>query len=454
LDESRALGREVRRLAIPAILNSLLLTLVLVVDRVMLGHHAGSSLAAMQIAGPVEWTAWSLFTAFQVGTLARVGLSVGRGDRAAATLTAQVSLGLAVVIGVVVACLTPWLLDAARWGAPRVSREVMDSARAYLSFTLASSPLVIVAATAVATLQAAGDTRTPLVIGVGVNVVHIGLNRVFILGAFGVPAMGARGCGMSTAVTFALDATATVAVLALRASPVTLRGEIPGWARVRDEARAIAKIGLPSLFERVLYHAGYLGFVAMIALLGDVPMAANQALLSIESVCYLSGDGFGVAAAALVAQSLGRGDPGASERFARRAAEYAVLMLTALGAVAYLLRRPLLSGFSSDPQVFAEGLETIPVLVFAQPFMAVGIVLGQSLRGAGDSRGALAVSAAGALVVRLACTWLFAMKLGLGLPGVWLGSTCDWVARSALLVVWGPRRLRRVAGAIREEFAR
>ena len=68
-------------------------------------------------------------------------------------------------------------------------------------------------------------------------------------------------------------------------------------------------------------------------------------------------------------------------------------MLTTLAFLAYLLRRPLLAVFSSDPGVTRGGLRTIPVLLLAQPFMALGIVLGQSLRGAGDTRGALGVSA-------------------------------------------------------------
>jgi putative MATE family efflux protein len=448
LTESASLGREVRRLALPAILNSLLLTLVLVVDRVMLGHHAESSLAAMQIAGPVEWTSWSLFTAFQVGTLARVGRFVGRSDNPRATLTARVSIALAIAIGAFIGLVSPWIVDAATWSAPRASTEVIASARAYLSITLACSPAVVVGATAVAILQAAGDTRTPLAIGVLVFVVHVALNRVLILGAFGIPAMGPRGCGISTGITFVLEALAAVLVLTYRPKPVTLRGGSSDWTHVKHEARAIAKIAVPSLLERILYHSGYLGYVAIIALLGDASMAANQALMSIEAICYLSGDGFGVAAAALVAQNLGRDDSKGAERLARRASEYAVLMLTTLGVLAYLLRKPLLGVFSSDADVLTVGFDTIPVLVLAQPFMAVSIVLGQSLRGAGDTRGALGVSALGALLVRLSCTWFFAMKLHMGLRGVWLGSTCDWMVRSVLLVVWGRGRLRRMASLV------
>jgi Na+-driven multidrug efflux pump len=67
-------------------------------------------------------------------------------------------------------------------------------------------------------------------------------------------------------------------------------------------------------------------------------------------------------------------------------------------------------------------------------------VLAQSLRGAGRTREALGVSVIGAVIVRLSATWLFAITLGLGLPGVWMGSTLDWMVRSALLATIAMRR--------------
>ncbi len=441
--EQARLSREVRALALPAIGSSLLQTLVVVVDRAMLGHHGEASLAAMQIAAPVEWCLWSIFMAFEVGTIARVGRHVGARDAASASRAARVSMALAVVAGALVALASPALLAILPRASPRASADVIEAARAYLSLTLGASPIVFAAATAIATLQAGGDTRTPLLIGLAVNVVHIGLNRVLILGAWGVPALGARGAGISTAATFTLEAAAALVVLLRPSRPASLILSAPGaredYAR---EARAIAHIAGPSVLERVLYHGGYLGFVAIIALLGDAPMAANQALLSVESICYLSADGFGIAAAALVAQKTGAGLPGEAESAARISAGYAIALLTSMGLLALAFRHQALSIFSSDAEVIALGEAAVPVLLCAQPFMAVGSVLAQALRGAGFTRQVLGVSAVGAFLVRLSCTWMFAITLGWGLTGVWIGSTCDWVVRSGLLVVIGRGKAR------------
>ena len=168
-------------------------------------------------------------------------------------------------------------------------------------------------------------------------------------------------------------------------------------------------------------------------------MAANQSLISVESICFLSGDGFGVASAALVAQKLGADKPLEARQAAFIGARYAAIALTCFGIASLGLRDLILPIFSADPAVVAIGRATLPVLTVAQPFMAVGIVLAQSLRGAGRTKAALAVSFTGAVFVRLGATWFFTFHLGLGLVGVWLGSTTDWFVR-AIVLVWFFRR--------------
>ncbi len=438
------LAQEVRRLAVPAILHSLLQTLVFVVDRIMLGMHGEASLAAMQLGGALEWSLWSVFAAFEVGTIARVGFHVGAKQPAMARRAAWLSLGMAIAIGGVVALATPLVLAILPRAMPNASPAAIGEAQRYLGVTIAASPAVFVAMTSIATLQAGGDTKTPLAIGIVANVVHIALNRALILGVGdSVPALGARGAGISTTVTFVLEAVLATAALASTTRPVSLRrreGEAEPIGLPRDEAARLAHVAMPAFLERALYHVGFVGYVVIIARLGDASMAANQALISVESICFLSADGFGIAAAALVAQKLGARAPDEAKRAARIAARDAVIALTSFGLLALLLRDAILPMFSHDAEVLSIGRSAVPVLAAAQPFMAIGIVLAQSLRGAGRTREALGVSVVGAVIVRLSMTWFFAIGLKLGLVGVWMGSTCDWMVRS-LLLAFASRRI-------------
>ena len=318
----------------------------------------------------------------------------------------------------------------------------MAEARAYLGMTLGASPIVFLSMTAIATLQAGGDTKTPLVIGIFANALHILMNRILILGLFGIPGLGARGAGISTAVTFALQAGLAILALSSTRRMVSLRARPTDRAPPPGETKRLLAVALPSFLERFLYHLGFAGYVVIIARLGDDTMAANQSLISVESICFLSGDGFGIAAAALVAQRLGAGDPKGARRAATFATRDAVILLTFFGIASYALKDAILPVFSHDPTVLAIGRASMPVVAIAQPFMAMGIVLAQSLRGAGRTREALGVSVISALFVRLGFTWLFAITLDFGLPGVWIGSTVDWIVRSALYAFLA----RRISG--------
>ena len=441
-----------RRLALPAILHSLLQTLVFVVDRVMLGRHGEASLAAMQLGGSFEWSIWSVFAAFEVGTIARVGRHVGARAPARARKAAIVSLVMALVLGGVLAIATPLVLALLPVVGKNISEAAQVEAAGYLGITIAASPLVFVAMIATATLQAGGDTRTPLAIGIAANVLHVALNRAFILGLGPIPAMGARGAGISTAITFGLQAVLATLALTSRDRLVSLRRperDDEGGEDVTGETRALVRIAGPAFVERVLYHVGYVGYVLIIARLGDAAMAANQSLISVESICFLSGDGFGIAAAALVAQKLGAAEPEAARKAAGIATRDAILALTIFGVGALVFRDQILPLFSDHRDVIAIGRAAMPVLALAQPFMAAGIVLGQALRGAGRTREALGVSVIGAVVVRLAATWVFAITLGMGLVGIWLGSTLDWVVRSALLAGIGARARGEASATLR-----
>lgn len=436
---ARATVREVWGLAGPAIAHMLLVTLVFLVDRVLLGRYAETALASLQISSILFWTLYSVLTAFSAGTLAVVGRAIGQGDRATAARAALGSMGFALAIGLVVAVplvASPGTLVGLLF--PAVDAAVARDAVAYLRIVSMALPLAFVEAIAAATLQASGDTRTPLAAAVAANVINLVLSAVLVFGLLGAPELGVRGAAIGTAVATVVQALVLIASLLRAGSPIPLR-EVLGGGRsrtsLRDPLRRVLRVSGPAFAEKIVYHAAYLTFVAMIGLLGATAMAANQALVSIEAICFLSADGFGIAAAALVAQKLGAGRAAEASRAALVAAGMAMALLTACGLVFVAAPRLLVGMFSPDDAIVDAGATALYATAIAQPFMAFGTVIRMGLRGAGATRAVLLLTLLGALLVRLPATWLFAIHLDLGLLGVWMGSTADWIVQAGLCAV-------------------
>jgi MATE family multidrug resistance protein len=436
-DEARA----VLRLAIPAVAQSLLQTLVFVVDRLMLGRHSAAALASLQVVGTLVWSLQSVFASFSVGTVAVVGRCVGARDADGATSALRGSVMVAAGVGALIG-FGAWLgTDALiAFSAGAADATVREAARGYLRVMLPAMPMLFLGIVTTNALQAAGDTRTPFAIAVLTNVVNVIGNAVLIFGLLGFPRMGATGAAISNAFALSVEAALGLWALSRVSSPVRLtRGGdgVSTWAG----AKRVLAVSVGSFGERVIYHAGYLSFVRMTNGLGAVAMAAHQALLSMESVSFLSADGFAVASSARVAQSLGAGDAGAARRTAMVAAGICAAVL-GVAAVGFLVAGgQLVALFQDDPAIVAAGRSAMVALAVAQVPMGVAIVMAQSLRGAGATRDALIIAMVGALVVRITATWGFVYGLGLGFVGVWMGSGTDWIVRM-LLGAWRWRRGR------------
>src|SRR5690606_11187462 len=127
-----------------------------------------------------------------------------------------------------------------------------------------------------------------------------------IFGQLGFPELGIRGAGIGAALALGVEGLLLLGMLLRARSPVPVR-----LARglPRGELPHVLSVSGPAFVEKVIFHAAYMAFVALIGLVGARVMAANPALMRIESVCFLSAEGFGIAAGALMAQKLGAGRP-------------------------------------------------------------------------------------------------------------------------------------------------
>jgi len=417
------------QLAAPAIGQLLLQQLVILVDLAMLGHYSTTALAAIRLTHAIHWCLYEIASAFAVGSMALVGQAIGAHNHQQAAAVTRVSLWLALGLGLGISALSLLGLEPLLILFPVDPTTVGATAQTYLSLVLAAMPLHLLAIVAAVILQATGDTRTPFLVGILANGVNLLVNYSLIFGRWGAPELGIRGAAIGTVLAMGVNAAILVGLLLQGTPQLNLRG----WGGEGEALSSLGRISLPALSERIFRSAGYLGFTGILASLGDQAMAAHGAILGVEEIAYEVAEGYSIAAATIVAQALGARNYQRADRGVQIATLTAIFSLGAIGVLFCLIPKTLLSIVSNDPAVLAAAFPSIYLAGLAQPIMAASIVLEQVLRSAGRTQTAFYVSLLGWVIVRVSLTSLFVFGLGWGLPGIWLGSLGDWLARVVAL---------------------
>jgi Na+-driven multidrug efflux pump len=197
-------------------------------------------------------------------------------------------------------------------------------------------------------------------------------------------------------------------------------------------------LGAPAAIEQVAVSAGFLVLTVAVARLGTDSLAAQRIVGNLLGMSLLPGFGFGIAATALVGQSLGAGNPDEGEHATGIATQWALIWMGTLGIVFILLRSPLVAIFTDDPAVGRIAAACMVPLGITQPLWAISFVISGGLRGAGNTRFPLLMT-----IVSIWGTVLFGMTVivaaGAGLAFVWGG----FLIFSPLAAYLTGRRFRR-----------
>jgi len=416
--------RIVLRLAWPAVIEQVLFAGVDLTDLFIVGHLGAASLSAVGLTGQVVMLALAFFGAIAVGCMAFVARHIGAGERIDAGRTVQQGLLAAGAMGTIAALLVivfaPGILQSL--GA---EPDVVELGVPFMHVIALSLPLTAMGLIGTASMRAAGDTRTPMLL-TGLQLI---VNAVLgITLVYGPPQLGVFGSGLATMIARSVIGASVVWMLLRSRASIRLARE--GWRPDLARLRRILNVGLPAGAEQVLLQLALVSLVTVITGLGTATFAAHNVSLRIMSLSYLPGWGFAVAATALVGQGLGAGDPRRSHESAYASFRLALGVMLVMAVVLYLLAEPILRIFTGDPGVVAAAISAIHIAAFAQPFMAASFVFSGALRGAGDTRTTLVITVVSIWSVRLGVAYLGANVLGWGLAGAWLGILADFAVRA------------------------
>jgi putative MATE family efflux protein len=336
------------------------------------------------------------------------------------------ALLVTLVVGVVTATLGLTLLPHL-FSVMKTPPEVTALGLRYLGTYLAGSPLIFGFFVVDAAFRAAGNTKLTFYMLLFATVIAGTLDPLLITGWGPFPQLGITGAAIATLCV--RGSLCVVGIALLRRKRLVTFGS-PDWNRIGT----ICRVGLPTAMTGVIFSLIYVVMTRTTTQFGTPALAALGLGHRIESWMYMVGVGFGAAAAAIVGQNLGAGQP---DRAAR--AGWLILALTGipglLACAALLLIPATLAGFfSTEPAVILEATRYLHAAAFAQLVVSGETVLEGALGGAGWTLPPMITSTAVTLARVPLAAWA---AVRWGTNGIWWVITVTAIVRAlAMMALW------------------
>jgi MATE family multidrug resistance protein len=312
-------------------------------------------------------------------------------------------------------------LGALRWGVPALY--------AYLVLRFLAEGL--------------GVTRPVLYLGVAALPVNALGNWVLMYGKLGLPALGAVGCGLATALVWWVQ---LLGMLLYFSRQPRLRG-LQLFARFEPPRRrpigGLLRLGMPIGATTVLEVAFFALSGLLIGSLGAVPVAGHQVALSFAATTFMISFGVAMATTVRVGHALGRGEPAAASRAARIGIGLALAAQALAAAVMLLVPERVASLYTRDPAVAGVAVRLLFFAALFQVFDALQASCAGALRGFKDTRAPMVITLVSYWLLGLPVGLALAFRAGMGAEGIWTGMIAALTAAGLLLLARVVRVSRR-----------
>ena len=415
-------------LSIPSILAQLSATVMFFIDAAMVGHLGEKATAAIGLVETTTWLMGGLASAANMGFSVQVAHFIGANNFEAARRVLRQALvccllwSLLLSIGcIAVHSYLPYWLGG--------SAEIARDASLYFMLVGACGIFFQMEGLAGSMLKCSGNMKIPSILNIGMCVMDVVFNYLFIY----ILDMGVVGAALGTGLAELVTAALMLYFLLCRSSLLSLKVHPGSLQPKADTVKTAFKIGAPMGLQHLLMGGAQIVSTIIVAPLGTVAIAANSLAITVESLCYMPGFGIAEAATTLVGQGIGAGQRLLTRSFAYMSVGLGMVVMTVMGILMWTFAPELMGIMSPVEDIIAQGADALRIEAWAEPMFAASIVCNGVFIGAADTIAAAIMSLTSMWAVRL--TLAAALAPRFGLRGVWTAMAIELTFRGFIFLV-------------------
>lgn len=419
---------DVLNLALPAVGENILYMMIGVFDTMMVGQYGGNmAVSSVGLSSEIIYSFSNIFVSvgISVGITSLVARRVGANDLEKAEEYATLGFLVAAILSLILSTSLIFF-----------SKNILSFAGADDNVVSLGSPYMSIAGIGIffnmlmnalnAALRAFGNTKTPLLASGLVNVTNIFLDWVLIFGRFGLPELGVVGAALATSIAQFLGFIFIVFYMYYKSE---IKLNFSCLKNINKESlKNLFKISGPSSLQEASLNISRLICNFMIISLGTIAFASNQIATTIESISFMPGWGFSVAATTLVGHKVGEKNFDKAREYAKASILLGTGLMFICSFLFLFIPNVLIKLFinSSEVEVIKLGTQCLMVAALEQPVMGLSMVVGGALKGVGDTRTPFIVSFIASWFIRLPLMFYFIYMKKSSVVLVWVITAIQW----------------------------
>jgi putative MATE family efflux protein len=404
-------------------------------DTLMLSQYSDDSVAAVGVSNQVLSLIIVMFGFVATGTSILVSQNLGAEKIGTAREVAVVSLIANLAFGFLLSAAI-FIFNDEILSVMDIPQELRSEASSYLRIVGGFSFVQALIMTAGATLRSYEFTKDAMYITIGMNILNVIGNYLFIFGPFGIPVLGVEGVAISTIISRTLGLAAITFVLVKR---------IPGLFSIKrllpvQHVKDLLKIGIPSAGEHLSYNGSQMAITYFIAILGTEALTTKVYAQNLMMFIFLFSLAISQGTQIMIGHMVGAKDYKSAYDRCIKSLKIAIIISLTMAVIFALFSGQLLRIFTDNEEIIYLGSILIWLTIILEPGRSFNLVVISSLRAAGDVKFPVYVGILSMWGVSVALSYLLGIVFGLGLIGVWISFIADeWLRGLIMLRRWKSR---------------